>query len=322
MPKRMNWKKGMRLTDEVLRTADDCTAQAVGQAVALAASGRFGLLPALRPFQLSLNVAADAVEVASLCLLAVTRAGDVIDLRMAGGLTDMPNSRVALPDDANEVFLVVNVLPQEWVETGDGLLVPRYSFSVVTPQSALSEHAMPIAHLVRENGWMEDSARFVPPCLCLSAHHGYEELRVQLVDVLKAIHEKTKPQAQSLVKTAIGIYWPIVQQALIEANTAYETMSPGELMACIQKVVGGFAMACEVDEVLHLEDAATFYNYAMTPYNYQKVYLRIRQGIGMCHAISEKIDKFALLGAAPPPPPAPQPEPKPDPRRSWLGKQI
>ncbi len=56
-------------------------------------------------------------------------------------------------------------------------------------------------------------------------------------------------------------------------------------------------------------------------------YLRIKQGLGMCHAINEKIDKFSLLKIEEPKPepipePEPEPEPKPDPRRFWEGKQI
>ena len=44
MPKRICWKKGMRLTDEVLRASDNCTAEFISQTLSLAACGRFGLI--------------------------------------------------------------------------------------------------------------------------------------------------------------------------------------------------------------------------------------------------------------------------------------
>lgn len=325
MTKRISWKKGMRLTDEVLLASDRCTAQAVSQSLTLASAGRFGLLPSLRPFQVSLNVASHSVEVTSLSLTAITRAGDVIDLQSDNNQIHKFNNNLSLPDGEAEMFLTIEVEPETWQDTDDGCMEQSYHFELVTSQTALSDHAMPIAHLVREgNAWAEDNTRFAPPAIYISAHHRYMELCTQLVDVLKEIHEKTKPHAQSPVKTAISIYWPIVLDTLIQVNTSSEMMTPAMLLACIQKVAGGFALACDVDSVLNLEDAPLFYSFAQVPYDYQKGFLRIRQGIGMCRAISEKVDKFSLLNAAPPPPPTPEPrpEPKPDPRRSWLGKQI
>ncbi len=324
MSKRISWKKGMRLTDEVLLAADKCTAEAINQSLMLASAGRFGLLPSLRPFQLSLNIANGYVEVTNLDLLAITRAGDVIVFTLAGSITDTSNTQIPLSDDEEELFLTINVHPDTWKDDEDGYMEPTCTFELITPQSNLSEHAVPIAHLIHNGNWEEDTARFLPPAIYLSGHHRWEELRIQLIDILKSIHEKTKPQAQSLVKTAISIYWPIVQKELIRINTEYETLSPAMLLGSIQNVVSGFAIACEVDEILTLEDAAVFYNFAQVSYNYQKAYLRIKQGIGMCRAINDKIDKFSLLNAAPKPEPEPAPktEPKPDPRRSWLGKQI
>lgn len=324
MSKRISWKKGMRLTDEVLRSADQCTAEAISQSLMLASAGRFGLLPSLRPFQLSLNIASGYVEVTNLDVLAITRAGDIIDCTIMGGLTNVSNTQVPLSNEEEELFLIINIHPDTWKDNEDGSMEPTYTFELITPQSNLSDHAVPIAHLIHNGDWEEDTARFLPPAIYLSAHHCWEELRILLVDILKSIHEKTKSQAQSLVKTAISIYWPIMQKELVRVNTEHETMTPAMLLGSIQNVVGGFAIACEVDEILTLEDATVFYNYAQIPYNYQTAYLRIKQGIGMCRAINEKIDKFSLLSAPPKPEPAPapKPEPKPDPRRSWLGKQI
>ena len=50
MPKRISWKKGMRLTDEVLLAADRCNDETLGHAFALASMGRLGLMPSTRPF--------------------------------------------------------------------------------------------------------------------------------------------------------------------------------------------------------------------------------------------------------------------------------
>ena len=53
----------MRLTDDILKASDDCTTELVGNALALAAAGRFGLFPSSSPFELSLNINNGIVDV-------------------------------------------------------------------------------------------------------------------------------------------------------------------------------------------------------------------------------------------------------------------
>jgi hypothetical protein len=74
-------------------------------------------------------------------------------------------------------------------------------------------------------------------------------------------------------------------------------------------------------DVLTLEDAETFNNFSRVPFNYRIAYLRIKQGLGMCYAIGEKIDKFSLIQKTEPPKVDP-PKPKTDTRRAWDGKSI
>ncbi|MBR6998939.1 MAG: hypothetical protein IKI19_09095, partial [Prevotella sp.] len=88
---------------------------------------------------------------------------------------------------------------------------------------------------------------------------------------------------------------------------------------------------CDFDEALSLSEADTFTNYTRVPYSYRNAYLRIKQGLGMCYAINEKVERFSLLKReepkpepeSVPEPPKPQPRPAaPDPRRAWEGKRI
>lgn len=323
MPKRISWKKGMRLTDEVLIQADRCTSESFAQAYALAAEGRFGLFPSIRPFQLVLNVGQDSVNVESFDCLGITRAGDIIDVRFDTKFTNTFNTRVSIPqqEGVKEFILVINADPDTWKDTSEGLLVPDYTFSFVGAKQAVPDHALPIARIVNNDGWTEDNVYFVPPCLTISSHAKYIELCQQFIGVLQSIDEKTRQQADTLAKTAIAVYWPVVIQTLIEVNNELETLTPMRLMSCVQRIIGSFTCACDVDEVLTLEEAEPFRNFARVPYNYRMAFLRIKQGIGMCSAISDKIDKFSQLRVAAPPPPPRQEPPKED-RRRWNGPNI
>jgi len=100
----------------------------------------------------------------------------------------------------------------------------------------------------------------------------------------------------------------------------------------VQKVVSAFTVACHLDELINLEDAETFRKYSTAPFSYRTGYLRIKQGLGMCYAINEKVGKFSLLVKEKPKEPepvveTPQPTTPPPPppsnsRRFWDGKQI
>ncbi|MCR5132126.1 MAG: hypothetical protein K6C10_11785 [Prevotella sp.] len=329
MPKRINWKKGMRLTDEVMLAADQYVAESIGQAIAVAAGGRFGLFTPTRPFQLSLSISRGFVEVETLSCLAVTSSGDIIDVQFDTKYSNSFDTRVQIPDDDDikEYFLIITANPEDWKESTEKCLESNYSFALLGPNKAIDGHSVPIGRIVYEDGWREDNVNFVPPCLCISAHSKYMELFSQFFLVMRNIDEKTSKMLETGAHDAISIYWPVVQQMMITANTEQDIMTPQQLLSCVQRVIAAFTCACDLDKVLSLEEADVFQNYARTPFNYRNAYIRIKQGLGMCYAINEKIDKFSLLKQEEPVPepqpmPEPKPEPKPDPRRFWEGKQI
>ena len=327
MSKRINWKKGMRLTDEVLLAADKYMAESVGQAVAVAAGGRFGLFTPTRPFQLSLSITRGFVEVEALSCLAVTGSGDIIDVQFDTQYSNTFDTRVQIPnkEDAKEYFLIIIADPNDWKESAEERIEPNYKFALIGPDKAIDSHSVPIGRIVYDDGWREDNVNFVPPCLCISAHNKFMELHGQFISLMRSIDEKSSKQLDTGAHDAISIYWPVVQQMLITASTEQDVMTPQQLLSCVQRVVAAFTCACDLDQVLSLEEADVFRNYSRCPFNYRIAYLRTKQGLGMCYAINEKIDKFSLLKQEEPPAPAPKPKPeppKPDPRRFWDGKQI
>ena len=110
MQKRICWTKGMRLSYNIMRASDDATETLVGNALTLAAAGRFGLLPGPRSFQLSLDIAPSSVEVKALNCLAITRGGFLIDVEVDTRFTDRHVSQIPIPSSngQNEYFLTIN----------------------------------------------------------------------------------------------------------------------------------------------------------------------------------------------------------------------
>ena len=297
MEKRICWKKGMRLTDDIMRASEEATTARIGNALNLASAGRFGLLPSHRQFQLSLNINADLVEVQSLDCVAVTRDNFLIDVQFDTRNSNYIEQRVPLPNESgtNELFLTVSVDPKQWKETLNGFEEPVYTFQVVGTNSPIPKNALPIARLVylkQIGGWHSDEEDFLPPCLFVSSHWRYEELLNQFVQRLSEVESKVFRLLQPESHEAFRILWPVVQQILIDTDKNRDLMTPSALLGNIQKFVAIFTAACHLDQYLNLSDAEMFRNYAFAPYNYMNVYALIKEGLKHCFVISEKLDKI------------------------------
>lgn len=294
MTKRICWKKGMRLTDAILRASDDSTAELVNDAFVLASAGRFGLFPSSRPFELSLSILNGIVDVESLYCTAITKGGYLIDAHYDTKFTNAFDTRIQIPEGSGEqeFLITIDAVPGQWKETNEGYEEPAYTFSLIAPNSPIPEKSFPIGRIVNEFGWRMDDQDFVPPCLFVSSHPKYIDLQQQFSNVLSEIDTKAKGLLQSNGKEAIRVFWPVVQQVMITVNKEIDLMTPMSLLANVQKCVSAFTCACELDEYLELSDAERFRNYAYAPYNYKDAYLRIKEGIDLCFSIREKVGKI------------------------------
>lgn len=293
MQRRINWKKGMRLTEEVMKASDMATAEWVRNALILASVGRFGLLPCHRPFSISIDITKENIEVKSLCCLAITKGGNLIDINFDTQYSRHFSSSVKLPGNSvgKELLLTIGINPEQWVETVDGFEEPSYSFDLVSPNSPIADNAVAIASLVNTEfgGWHIDDVDFVPPCLFVASHFKYQELYERFLQTLSEVETEVKSLLQSSTREVIREFWPILVQIHIDTDKGRDLMTPMTLMANIQKFVAAFTTACDLDERLTLSDANTFRNYALSPYDFKNAYRKIKEGLDICFSIKEKI---------------------------------
>lgn len=298
MQKRICWKKGMRLSDNLLRASDEALASQIANALTLAAAGRFGLLPCSRPFHITLNMGNGYVEVTSLSCLAITKGGDLIDIQFDTNDLNSTECRIAMPKGGNDtdLYLAVNVYPDQWRETANGYEETVYDFTLLGTNSPLNDHILPIAHLVDTEfgGWHLDEIDFVPPCLFVSSHHKYENLLTQFIQNLAEIESKAHGLVHSEGKEAIKVFWPIIQQIMIESERGRDLLTPADLLANVQKTVLAFTTACDIDDYLNLADADAFRAYALNTYSLKNQYRGIKEGLDFCLSINEKISKIQV----------------------------
>lgn len=303
MSKRISWKKGMRLTDEVLSMSDNCTSELIGKALVLSAGGNFGLFPNSRPFSLSLDINKNIIDVVSMNCLGITRDGTLIDVNYDTNYTNSFDTRTVIPgSNEDAVFILCVSSTGEWRDTNDGLCEPAYSFNVIDENTSVPANSLPIARIIYdEYCWRMDEIDFVPPCLFVSSHDKYEELHSIFKQLLGKIDAILPHKFITEQKVALKIYWPIVQQLAITIDKEKDFMSPMMLLGHIQKCVSGFVLACSLDEYITLGDPEIFQNYVRTPYSYKNVYKKIQEGLELCTSISVKIDGFDAEEPAPKP---------------------
>ncbi len=292
MTKRICWKKGMRLTDEILKSSDKCHLESLNQAFVLAANGRFGLLPSNRDFNISISVNKNIVDVESLNCLAITKSGNIIDINYDTTYTNNIDTRLTIPSSDGESYLLCVETKDSWKETFNGFCEPDYRFLLVQENSELGTTMFPVARIIDDYGWRLDEINYVPPCLFISSHPEYKNHLTTFGNILKTSNKQLLDSSNADCKTAISIFWPIVEQLKITIDKDIELMTPMMLFGNIQKYISGFLCACTLDASLNLLEAETYRDYVEMPYNYKEVNMRIKEGLNLCNAICEKVGKF------------------------------
>lgn len=305
MPKRICWKKGMRLTDEVLRASDRCFLELANTAFALSAAGRFGLLPVSRPFEVSLDVSNGMIDIISLDCVAITRDGSLIDACYDTRFNNSFDTRVPIPDDisSNELILIISTTEGEWKETHDGYEEPSYVFNLVGPDNPIADNALPIARIVDSEyeGWRIDDLDFVPPCLFVSSHYKFRELLTRFNETLSDIDQKVLSLLQGNNKSVFAVFWPVVEQLMITTEKESDLMTPMMLLSSVQKCVSAFTCACDLEDNLNLENSDALRAYVRRPYSYKNVYSTIKEGLDICFRISENVANLQVTPSTPPP---------------------
>lgn len=334
MPLKVTWKKGMRLSTDVFNALDLSNEESVRLSNLIATGGRMGLIPVNKPFELSVNVSNNVLEVVSLSCHGVTKSGKIVDIDFDSNYTNTFDTRIAIPNAINDeaFLLIVKLHDNQWREVNEMYSEQSYSFELISENSPIDRDSLPIGCLVNQYGWRLDETDFVPPCLYTSAHPKYVELVSRAKLVLKSISDRCLNSHNCVARHLLNSLWNTVVSNHIDIYKAQEQLSPNELFATIQKVVSSFVIGCSIDEYITLENADPFVAYHQKPYDGRNIYRDIQKGIELCSEIAIKMDAVCSMTEvrgtpAPPvekpkPKPQPAPEPKPAGRNRWEGIEI
>lgn len=332
MHNKVTWKKGMRLSTEVFNAMDKANEESFRMLALLGSANRYGLFPSTKPFELSVNINGNALEVTSLSCHGITKTGCFIDIDYDSNFVNTFDTRIGIPNSAEgeAFYLIIKVHEDKLREINETLSELSYSFELIGENSSLADNCLPIGMLVNQYGWRMNETDFVPPCLYVSAHPKYLEQTERVKAFAKELFSKCLVSQNCVAKSLLSKIWTSASITYSRLDKERDTLTPGQLFSSLQQLISAFIIGCFADEYVSLDNQDPFALYAQKPYDAKSIYRDIETGLTLCAEISSKMTAVCAMTEVQTrieePKPVPKPKPAPDPvkpgRKGWEGLEI
>lgn len=332
MHNKVTWKKGMRLSTEIFNAMDRANEESFRMVSLLGSVHRYGLFPTNKPFELSVNINGNALEVTSLNCYGITKTGYFIDIDYDSNFVNTFDTRISIPNgtEREAYYLVVKVHDGKFREINETLSELSYSFELIGENSPIADNCLPVGRLVNQYGWRMDETDFVPPCLYITAHPKYMEQWEKARTYTKDLFSKCLMSQNCVAKSLLTQIWSSSSSMFSRLDKERDTLTPGQLLSSLQQIISAFLIGCCADEYVSLENQEPFALYSQKTYDAKNIYRDIETGLALCAEISIKMNAVCAMTEVQPPvgPPKPSPKPKPTPepvkpsRKSWEGIEI
>ena len=181
---RINWKPGMELTAQTFLDMDANLDFRQQVAIRAALGDRcMGLLPETT-FDCSGSFYVNKFEIERFRCTALLPSGKIIQV-------DEPVS-ISVPMLYGSVYYLTvgfGTGQSTFEKEGVPYIRPQYSYAIHTIEEVMSNDVLPITRFVVNNGTFAVDNDFVPPCLMLSSHKVFNELRQHYADQLLKLAE-------------------------------------------------------------------------------------------------------------------------------------
>ena len=329
MHNKVTWKKGMRLSTEVFNAMDRANEESFRMVSILGSANRYGLFPSNRPFELSVNINGNALEVTSLNCHGITKKGCFIDIDYDSNFVNTFDTRIPIPNGTEKeaYYLVVKVHDDKFREINETLSELSYSFELVGENSPIADNCLPIGMLVNQYGWRMDETEFVPPCLYITAHPKYTEQWEKARIYAKDLFSKCLLSQNCVAKSLLTQIWVSSSSMFSRLDKERDTLTPGQLLSSLQQLISAFLIGCSADEYVSLENQDPFALYSQKTYDAKNIHRDIETGLALCAEILIKMNAVCAMTEVQvpvePPKPLPKPKPTPEPvRKGWEGIEI
>lgn len=333
MPNKVTWKKGMRLTADIFNSMDTAYFSVFKQLSLISSAGRLGLYTALKPFEISVNVSDNILEVVSLRCNGITKSGQIVEIDFNSEFSHTFDTRVPIPqvNENESLLLVVKIHDSEWREINETLSEIRYSFALIGENTKIGDDALPIGRVVNQFGWRLDETDYVPPSLFLSSHPKFNKQLLSAIALVKDVYIRCQSSSGCEAKILLASVWNGSSMAWHRLDKERDTLTPSQLFSILQSYITSFVIGCSIDEHVSLEEPEPFIQYGNMTLDIKSLYRDIEMGLSLCEEIGIKMNAVCTMTEDKPTvveqpsvhsKPKPVQEPKVQTRNRWTGLEI
>lgn len=306
---RINWTKGMRLTEKVFTDADDFYDEQLVKLRRLFTNGHYGLVGRDFYFE-DAGINNNKFQVKKMICQAVTPTGHFIDIDTEQAFKDSENNpqrEIVIPQGEHELGLFVRIEPSQKVMFGTHnpeeqiyrfpYCEPRYELFFASLQSDYSDACL-IAKFTNQITSMEEDMAFIPPCVAIYSHNAlikiFHEFKRFVVELIQVVAEKRHDKEYGdLLRLMLSSLMPLQ----IELDNQFENKAPLELFVVMKKAVSSFSVACMATDIEYedAEEERRMRSFIDKAYNHHDIHDCLTEGLQLMAIIYRKLSNIEAL---------------------------
>lgn len=292
---RVDWQAGMRLTDEIFRTADEYYLSCLQPLYSALVNGDYGFL-SLPIFRYELSES--TLSVTELDANAICYSGKLIQLSFTREERSLFQN-INLPNTTEPVVLFIDKTSDRTVKVTDNeTSVPLCDADYQILVKLESEHynnpdAVPFARFTYRHGWSQDPS-FMAPCVSLRANgallRSASNYAVELEAVIKALKNAIETDQCVLIMSAL----PSLTRMAVEVQKEADKMTPRHLITLMQEGIQVLLTLSEMENgviVPERERCVSFVESHYTPYVISEM---VNEGIDLTHILVNLTQSFGV----------------------------
>ena len=290
---RVDWQAGMRLTDEIFRSADEFHLSCLQPLYSVLVNGDYGFL-SLPIFRYELTES--TLSVTELQAEAITNSGKLIQLSFTRE-DRLLFQNVKLPDTTEPFILYIDKSSDKTVKiNGANKTVPLCDADYQLLIRAESEHynnpdAVPLARFMYKHGWSQDST-FIAPCVALKANgtllRSASNYAVEVDALVRALKEAADSEQYILVMSIL----PSLVRIMIEVQKESDAMTPRHLITLMQEGIQIFLSLSDMDEDIVIPGREKCVSFVDSHYTPCVIHEMVDDGIELTHALISIVKSF------------------------------
>lgn len=283
---RIDWQAGMRLTDEIFRSADEFHLSCLQPLYSVLVNSDYGFID-LPVFRYELTES--TLSVTELEVNAISNSGKLIQLSFTREERVLFQN-IGLPNSTESFILFIDKSSDKTVKVSNKeQTIPLCDADYQLLLKAESEHysnpdAVPFARFIYKHGWSQDTS-FIAPCVVLKANGALlrfaSNYAIELEILIKALKEFINTEQYVLIMSVL----PSLVHIMVEVQKESDKMTPRHLITLMQEGIRMLLVLFDLeDEVVipERERCISFVESHYTPYVISEM---INEGIELTHAL-------------------------------------